>query len=70
VPIKQKLSCSKIRRIWRTGFYVDRCATVWAVALRRVIFERKKLFETIGLVLIYHPIVLSQPPSRDTVLSV
>jgi hypothetical protein len=36
------LSRSKIRRIWRTGFYIDGCATVWTIALRRAIFKRKK----------------------------
>jgi hypothetical protein len=28
-----------IPRIWRTGFYIDGCATVWTVAVRRVIFK-------------------------------
>jgi hypothetical protein len=46
-------SRSKICRIWRTGFYIDVCATVWTVALRWAIFKRKKGFATISLRLNY-----------------
>jgi hypothetical protein len=36
------------------------------IALRWAIFKRKKGFVTISLGLIYHSMVLSQSPSRDT----
>jgi hypothetical protein len=48
-------------------FYIDECATVRTVALKRPFFKRKKGFATISLGLIYHSMVSSQPPSRDTV---
>jgi hypothetical protein len=66
-PIDKRPSCSKICRIWRTGFYIDGCATLWTVALQQAIFKQKKRFTTISLGIIYHSIALSQPPSRDTV---
>jgi hypothetical protein len=60
-------SHSKIGWIWSTGFKIDKCATVRSVVLRQAIFKRKKGFATISLGLIYHSMVLSQPPSHDTV---
>jgi hypothetical protein len=63
--MKKKPSRSKIRRIWRYGFYIDGCATVRTIVLRRAIFKQKKGFATISLGLIYRFMVLSQPPSRD-----
>jgi hypothetical protein len=44
-------SLSKIRRIWRTCFYIDGCATVRTVALKWPIFKKKKGFATISLLL-------------------
>jgi hypothetical protein len=44
-----------------------RFCTVQATAVRQAIFKQKKGSATISLDLIYHSIVLSQPPSRDTV---
>jgi hypothetical protein len=57
-------SHSKIRRIWRSSFHINGCSTVWTVALRRLIFKRKKGFATISLILIYHSI--PQLPFCDT----
>jgi hypothetical protein len=45
-------------------FYVDGCATI---ALRQVIFKRKKGLATISLGLIYHSLVVSHTPCCDTV---
>jgi hypothetical protein len=47
-------SWSKTLWIWRTGFYIDGCATVWILALRWVIFKQKEGFAPISLGLIYH----------------
>jgi hypothetical protein len=63
----QKPRSSKIHQIWRTGFYIDKCATIRTVALRQTIFKQKKGFATISLGLICHSLVLSQLPSRGTV---
>jgi hypothetical protein len=41
-PTDYRLSRSKIRRIWRTGFYINECLLYWTVALRRAIFKWKK----------------------------
>jgi hypothetical protein len=60
-------SRSKIRRIWRTGFYIYGWTVVRTVALRWVIFKQKKGSATICLGLIYCFMGLSQPPTRDTV---
>jgi hypothetical protein len=51
--LKAKLY-SKIRRIWRTGFYINGCSTVMTVTLRRAILKREKEFMTFSLGLIYH----------------
>jgi hypothetical protein len=66
----QSPSLSKIRRIWRPGFYIDGCTILWALAKIRQIFKQKKGSATISLGLIYYSMVLSQPPSRDTVFNV
>jgi hypothetical protein len=58
---------SKIRRIWRTCFYIDGCAIVRTVALKWPIFKQKKGCTTISIGLNYCSIGSSQPPSRDTV---
>jgi hypothetical protein len=68
MPMVYRLSCSKIRWIWRTSFYIDGCSTVRTVALRLAIFKRKKGLGTIRLGLIYNSMVLPQLPSCDTVL--
>jgi hypothetical protein len=60
-------SLSKIRRIWRTCFYIDGCATVPTIALKWPIFEQKKGRATICSGLNYCSMGSSQPPSRDTV---
>jgi hypothetical protein len=39
---KLKPSHSKIRRIWRTSFYIDGCVTLRTVTLRRPTFKQKK----------------------------
>jgi hypothetical protein len=44
-----KPSRGKIRRIWRTSFYIDECGTLWTVALRWPIFKQKKGSATISL---------------------
>jgi hypothetical protein len=54
---RPKPSHSKIRRIWRTGFYIDECATVQTVALKRPIFKWKKGFATISLGLPLHGLI-------------
>jgi hypothetical protein len=60
-------SRSKICRIWRSGFYIDGCTTVRTVALSRANLKWKTGFATISSGQIYHSMVLSQPPSCDTV---
>jgi hypothetical protein len=67
------LNCHRSRVIAKSTesgepvLYIDGCATVHTVALRRVIFKWKKGFATISLGQIYHSMLLSQPPSRGTV---
>jgi hypothetical protein len=67
VPMHLMPSRFKIRRIWRTVFILMDALTVRTVALRQAIFKLEKGFITISLSLIYHAMVLSQPPSRDAV---
>jgi hypothetical protein len=47
-------SHSKICRIYRNGFYIDGCATVWTIALWRAIFKWKQ-----GPYLNHHLVILS-----------
>jgi hypothetical protein len=47
-------------------FIINGCTTVWTEALRWAILNGKKGFATISLDLIYHSIILSQLPSRET----
>jgi hypothetical protein len=65
----QKPSRSKIRRIWRTSFYIDGFTTVRTVALRGLNFNWYKGFAIISLGLNYYRYSMcsSQPPTRDTV---
>jgi hypothetical protein len=49
----------------RTGFYIVGCATVQIIALRGAVLKGKKVSYCLGI--IYHSMVLSQPPSHDTV---
>jgi hypothetical protein len=65
---RQWIRCrSKIRRIWRTGFYIYGWTIVHTVALRWAIFKQKKGSVAICLGLIYCSMGSSQPPTRDTV---
>jgi hypothetical protein len=61
-------SRSKIRRIWRTVFYIYGCTIVRNVALRWAIFKQKKGSATICLGLIYCSMGSSQPKTHGTVL--
>jgi hypothetical protein len=60
-------SRSKIRRTWRTGFYISGWTIVRTVAWRWSIFKHKKGSATICLGLIFCSMGSSQPPTRDTV---
>jgi hypothetical protein len=51
----------------RTGFYIDGCATVRTVVLRRAIYKRKKGLRPLVSALSTTPWSYLKKPSRDTV---
>jgi hypothetical protein len=59
-------SRSKIRRIWRTSFYIEGCGTLQTVALRWPIFKQKKGSTNISLGRNYCSMGSSHLPSHDT----